>query len=292
MNNGTPTPKTDYEKKLFWRKVRLYLVWGVSFIACLILSFNLLEARFLKQVGPQINRAFAQIANLLPDLSENEQTLTKLYTAMTENRNSAVQAGIGLSEADLESIGESVDALISGCFDLDRITRVKVGHDGSVIVTRKSDGTIIAHPDERFVGSKLMVSSIREISDGDGGSSSLKGMNIAECKELSSISLDTFRTNQMAELFKLNHHFVYPSKLDTQSDNDILNNLMYASIVPYEDYYIVCGVKGIEYIQYMVQSLVISLLACVMLWVFVYYICLLLDRHDEDAVSLRSQLMA
>ena len=66
MNQTNHRERTPYEKKLFWRKARMYAVWAVTFVACLVVSLSAFNRRFLEINDPQIKGAYVQIAKLLP----------------------------------------------------------------------------------------------------------------------------------------------------------------------------------------------------------------------------------
>ena len=58
MNQANHKERTPYAKKLFWRKVRMYGVWVLTFIACLIVSLFAFNRRFFEINEPQIKRAY------------------------------------------------------------------------------------------------------------------------------------------------------------------------------------------------------------------------------------------
>ena len=70
----TPAQK-QYQRKIRWRKVRLYAVLVLSFILVLALSTAIFARNYSSRVKPQINRAVIQVARLLPQLEQNEAML-------------------------------------------------------------------------------------------------------------------------------------------------------------------------------------------------------------------------
>lgn len=291
MNTNPADPKTAWTKRLKWRKFRLYLVWAASFVICLVLSFGFLEARYEEMITPQISRAYAQVANMMPQLENNVTAVALTWGALTESRKQAAEMGIPLTEAEINaSEGADVDSVLTGCFAIDRIIHIKVGHSGSVVVVRQDNGEIVAHPNAKYIGSPMMVSRFSELPQ-DESSRGKWAVNISERKNLPLLDVNAFQNAKDTGKFDLKRLFVFPGNVSISNLPELLHGAMAASIAPYGDYYIVCGVDGLEYLSFMGNAVLISLIACVMLWLFVHYICLMLERHEENARALRTRLL-
>ena len=65
----------QYQRKIRWRKVRLYAVLVLSFILVLALSTAIFARNYSSRVKTQINWAVIQVARLLPQLEQNEAML-------------------------------------------------------------------------------------------------------------------------------------------------------------------------------------------------------------------------
>ena len=94
MNQTNRKERTPYEKKLFWRKARMYAVWALTFIACLIVSCSAFNKRFLEVNDPQVKGAYVQIAKLLPTLEANEASLYGTYALLSQSREEAKKMDI------------------------------------------------------------------------------------------------------------------------------------------------------------------------------------------------------
>ena len=111
MNQTNHRERTPYEKKLFWRKARMYAVWALTFIACLIVSLSAFNKRFLEINDPQIKGAYVQIAKLLPTLETNEASLYGTYALLSQSREEAKKMDITLSPDTLASSRSGPDTL-------------------------------------------------------------------------------------------------------------------------------------------------------------------------------------
>ena len=290
MNQTNRKERTPYERKLFWRKVRMYAVWALTFIACLIVSLSAFNQRFLEVNNPQIKGAYIQIAKLLPTLEANEASLIGTYALLVQSREEAKQLGITLS-GDTLAESRSADDILEGDYIVERITRLAVGHDGLVAIVKKDTGTIVAHPDENEIGKTLMVSPIinGDIINSEGRT---LATSIVNYKGIPDLDLSSFANEKDAQNLKLRRLILFSGDGGKVQLFSALGHMLFGSIVPYRDYYIVCGIDMWEYLFYMSRAVLISVIACVVLWLFTHYIALVLERHEQNGNDLRRQLVA
>ena len=290
MNQTNRKERTPYEKKLFWRKARMYAVWALTFIACLIVSCSAFNKRFLEVNDPQVKGAYVQIAKLLPTLEANEASLYGTYALLSQSREEAKKMDITLS-ADTLANTRSAQDIIKGSYVAERITRLTVGHDGLVAVVMKDTGAIVAHPDESEIGKTLMVSPIisGDIIDTEGMTLATSVVNYRGIPDL---DLSRFASESDARSVKLRRLILFPGDGEKVELASVLSTMLFGSIVPYGDYYIVCGIDMWEYLLYMSRAVFISVVACAVLWLFVHYIALMLEKHEQNGKDLRRQLIA
>ena len=290
MNQTNHRERTPYEKKLFWRKARMYAVWALTFIACLIVSLSAFNKRFLEINDPQIKGAYVQIAKLLPTLETNEASLYGTYALLSQSREEAKKMDITLSPDTLASSRSGPDTL-EGNYVAQRITRLAVGHDGLVAVVMKDTGEIVAHPNESEIGKTLMVCPIigGDIINTEGRTLATSVVNY---KGIPDLDLSRFANESTARSVKLRRLILFSGDGEKVELASALSAMLFGSIVPYGDYYIVCGIDMWEYLLYMSRAVFISVIACAVLWLFVHYIALMLEKHEQNGKDLRRQLIA
>jgi len=290
MTQTNRKPRTPYEKKLFWRKVRMYLMWGLTFIVCLVVSTVSFHHSFFKTVDPQIKSAYIQIAKLLPTLEESEVSLQETYQLLTQSREEALKMGITLS-SDTIAESRSADEIVEGSYALSRITHMTVGHNGGIAVALKDTGEIVAHPNANEVGKTLMVTrlSSRDLISTEGGNLATSVVNY---KGIPDLDLNSFANEREARNIKLRRLILFSGDGGKIRLTSALGTMFFGSIVPCGPYYIVCGIDMAEYLLYMARAVFISVSACVILWLFVHYIALMLDQHKANGKDLRKQLTA
>lgn len=290
MNQTQRKERTPYERKLFWRKVRMYLMWGLTFIVCLVVSMFSFHRSFFETIDPQIKSAYIQIAKLLPTLEESEMSLLETYKLLAQSREDAKNMDITLS-SDTIANSRTADEIVEGSYALSRVTNMTVGHNGGVAVALKDTGEIVAHPSKSEIGKTLMVSrlSSRDLVPIEGGALATSVVNY---KGIPGLNLDSFANEKDARNIKLRRLILFSGDSGKVRLTSALGTMFYGSIVPCGPYYIVCGIDIMEYLMYMSRAIFISVLACVILWLFVHYIALMLDRHEVNGKDLRKQLTA
>ncbi|MBQ6347218.1 MAG: mechanosensitive ion channel family protein [Clostridia bacterium] len=290
MNQTNKKERTPYEQKLFWRKARMYAVWAVTFVACLVVSLSAFNKRFLEINDPQIKGAYVQIAKLLPTLETNEASLYGTYALLSQSREEAKKMDITLS-ADTLADSRTAQDILESNYVAERITRLAVGHDGLVSVVMKDTGKIVAHPDEGEIGKTLMVSPI---IGGDiiNAERSTLATSVVNYRGIPDLDLSRFASESEARNVKLRRLILFPGDGEKVELASVLSTMLFGSIVPYGDYYIVCGIDMWEYLLYMSRAVFISVVACAVLWLFVHYIALMLEKHEQNGKDLRRQLIA
>ena len=291
MNQTNKKERTPYEQKLFWRKARMYAVWALTFIACLMVSLSAFNKRFLEINDPLIKGAYVQIAKLLPTLETNEASLYGTYALLSQSREEAKKMDITLS-ADTLADSRTAQDILESNYVAERITRLAVGHDGLVSVVMKDTGKIVAHPNEGEIGKTLMVSPI---IGGDIINAERRTLatSVVNYRGIPDLDLSRFASESEARNVRLRRLILFSSgdgeKVELAS---VLSTMLFGSIVPYGDYYIVCGIDMWEYLLYMSRAVFISVVACAVLWLFVHYIALMLEKHEQNGKDLRRQLIA
>ena len=290
MTQSNAKAQTPYERKLFWRKVRMYLMWGLTFVACLIVSLSSFNHRFFESIDPQIRSAYTQMATLMPTLDANEKALINTYEALVKGRAEARKMGFTLS-ADAIADSRSAQDILSGSSAVDRITRLTVGRNGMVTVASKETGEILTHPNEKEVGNTLMVCPLnnRDLVDTEVRTLTTSVVNY---KGIPDLDLERFADEESAKNIRLRRLILFSSKDGRFRLSSSLDTMLFGSIVPYGPFYIVCGISMWEYVLYMSRAVFISVVACVILWLFVHFIALTLNQHKLEAADLRKQLTA
>ena len=268
-----------YRRRLRWKKFFLYLIWILSAIAVFNTAYSVFESTHEKRVNPQIDRAIVQIAKLLPQMEQNEEALRNAYDNMTKSWEQiqisddfTFTGQIPYSEIDA-AFEEVVDGTLSW---LNRVTKLKVGRDGMVTVISKDDGTIVAHPDEKMVGTKLVI-----IGDG-------KGQNI--------IPIESINKSSESDDLDIHYTLMYPKGSGTSMLDHFVRAFaqgMYGGILAYGDYYILCGISATEFaLNVFANALLFTLIYVVMMWLFVKWICLVMNTHQVPFKTFRNKLFS
>ena len=290
MTQQKSNQRTPYEKKLFWRKVRMYLMWTLTFVACLIVSLTSFNARFFEAIDPQIRSAYIQMAKLMPALDANEKALVATYESLVMGRAEARKMGFTLSK---EAIADSRSArdILDGSSAVDRITRLTVGRHGFVTVASKETGKILTHPNENEVGNTLMVIPFKNHDLVDIEKRTL-ATSVVNYKGIPDLDLNNFADEANAKNINLRRLILFSSEDGRFRLSSSLNTMLFGSIVPFGSFYIVCGISMWEYILYMSRAVFISVVACAILWLFVHFISLTVSQHKLNGMDLRKQLTA
>ena len=283
MNLPFLKKRTPYERSLWSRKARMYVTWALVTIVSLVVSLTVFDARFFEMLDPQIKRAYVKMNDIVPSFAVSEYSVGVTYDLFKQSRKEVQESGITLSQ-DYASEDDSPLGRLDGSFTLEWVTQLGVGKRGSVVVVNKSTGEIIADSTGGNTGKTLMVAPLNV--------NHVVGLNVARYKGFPEVELSKFSSEDAAKDVRLKHMLVYVGDGTSSDIFSSVGGMMYGSIVTYEDMYIVCGIDVWEYLIYMARALYIVAVVSVLMWVFVHYIAMVLDRHEMDDGTLRTRLTA
>ena len=279
----TPEQKR-YRHRVNWIKAFLYLVWILSTIVMFTVSFLVFDNKFIERVNPQIDRAIIQVARLLPEMEKDEASLREAYDKM-------VQSWEEISSSDaFKNYGGITHTKIDARFEdvvgdtlswLNRVTKLKVGQDGLVTVISKDTDRIVAHPDQKLVGGEF-----KGITDSVTGGSSI--VSVEAVNELNSQDELDISYNMM---FPFGRSF--GQTLGAEGIVRSVQQSIYGAALEYGDYYIVCGIPAMEYASsVLVHALLVSCIYLILMWLFVRWICLVMNTRRETFKAMRNKLVS
>ena len=272
--------KTVFEKRLGQRKRRLYIIFTVGLIASLIVTFFTLMDDFDRITQPQIARAIIQISKMFPEIEYNDVTLRETYEETIKWQKWYYE------KMDLPKDKQSEFMLDEGEYNLpdeslswiERISRIKVGYDGYVVIVSKDDGKILSHPDADYVGKRMLMLDSNKI------------VPMNEAKNASSYDMMNITPDMNPNELKAKYLLMVPEGLS--GDEAILNGITVGYSVAYNDTYIIFGVGLKEMSSFMVKGFCVTLIAFIAVWVFIRYLSILISRHEKTGRAIRSKLIA
>lgn len=274
------TQKTVFEKRLGWRKRRLYLIFTAAFIISLITAFFTLSDYFDRITQPQIARAIIQISKMFPEIEYNDVNLREAYEGTIAWQKwyyekmelpKDKQSDFVLDEGEYNLPDESLSWI-------ERISRIKVGYDGYVVVVSKKDGKILSHPDADYVGRRMMTLDSNKI------------VPINESSNPSSYDMMDIKSDMDPNRLKAEYSFMAPEGVSGMEA--LMQGITVGYSVSYNDTYIIFGVGFKEMFSFMVKGFVVTLIAFIAIWVFIRYVSMLISRHDKNGRAIRSKLVA
>ena len=268
-----------YRKKILLRKLLLYLVLIISFFAVLIKNVDIYSENYKVILKPQICRAVIQVAQIIPQLEESESALREVCDQMNNSWDRIAADGI-LDESDynIPDTRSKLEQFIGETLSwMDRVTRLKVGRDGSVVVLDKDTMTVIAHPNENMLGIHLEPNE------------KLTKENVVDLRSV------TPKTK--AEDLEANFNVFenVPPEEDFASFfefDDYMSKSLYGCIMEYGDYYIICGISLYERLSFLANAAIVTVILFILIWLIIKWICLVLDRRCETPRSMRNKLIA
>ena len=279
----TPEQKR-YRYRVNWIKAFLYIVWIVSTVVMFNVSFHIFNKDFKNRVNPQIDRAIIQIAKLLPEMEKNETSLREAYDKMVkswEDISSSDDFNLNGSLSHRGADATFEDVVGDTLSWLNRVTKLKVGQDGMVTVISKEDNRIVAHPDEKLVGGEFNV-----IGDSEAENSSV-------------VSVESINALTSPDDLDIHYDLMFPlgRTLGTTLNFDNLvrsvQQSIYGASLAYVDYYIVCGIPTGEFVSSVIgHALIVSCIYLILMWLFVRWICLVINIRRETFKSMRNKLVA
>ena len=186
----TPEQK-KYGKKIRRRKTGLYVVLVIFFLLALMISTFLFLGNYAKILMPQIGRAMIQVSRLLPQLEKNEAMLRESYDQMIQSWETVFDPESEEYAKYLAERNAEYEQLVGDTLSwMNRVTKLRVGRDGFIVVIDKATNSILAHPNEDYVGRQAMPLS--DLSEDDV------------------ISIQTIRARTKAEDLNLSLKFIEP----------------------------------------------------------------------------------
>ena len=268
-----------YKRQILRRKLRLYAVLLLASVLVLILSVALLDRNYTTRLEPQINRAVIQVAKLLPQLEQNEEALRVAYAQMTGSWEELLSHDV-FSEADFTLPNEAMlEEIVGDTLSwMNRVTKLKVGRDGFMLVVDKETSRILAHPNENYVG--RLFQPFDQIAE--DGIVAIKSINRWTKPENLNLSLGIMEPYKLA----INRVHTFQGFLD------YLRMSLIGCVMDYGDAYIVCGIPVLEWASYIVgNALVFTLFFVILMWLLIKWISLVTDCRRETVKSLRLKLI-
>ena len=124
-----------WRHRLAWKKFFLYFALIVSTIAVFATSFIFFDDDFERILRPQVNRAIVQVAQLLPQLEQNETALRDAYDQMVQSWEKVFNSGdFSINGVFSSAARARTDASFERIVDdtlswLNRVTKLKVGRE-------------------------------------------------------------------------------------------------------------------------------------------------------------------
>ena len=270
------------KSKILRTKMVLYLVLVVLTVIFARLSFALYANDFDGRLRPQIVRAMIQVSKILPELEENEQAIRDINDNLEKRRQSIYDVHEeDLDELEDSEIGteENVETVVDHTLSwMNRVTKLRVGREGRVIVVSQEDYTILACPEEEYVGQKLYLIGgekfdIEAVPDLEELGGSLSKKDIPQ-------GLNIFAPASIARM------------LMKQQLGALASGII-GSVFAYKDTYILCGVtlgEGITYV--VVRCLVSTLIFFVIAWVLARYIGFALSWRRDGVKAFRRKMVS
>lgn len=261
-------------------KAGLYILLALLTGIFAFISFRFYSYDIEMRLNPQVQRAILQASRLLPQLEENEDALREISDSLDKSRERIIRANRELSDDQTGDEEENVETVISETISwMNRITKLRVGRRGHVTVVSQDDFTILAHPDERFVGEKLHPLW-----------GSLDRETIPDLKEIRG----KIRRKDLTD----DYYLFFPDTFfmqnpDTERYYAAVDAGVYGAVFSYKDTFIICGVTLYETLAFVIFRCFFStLFFFVFAWVFVRYVGFSLLRHLDDTETFRSKLVS
>jgi small conductance mechanosensitive channel len=267
--------------KILQTKTVMYLLLILLTGIIAFMSFSFYNDDLEERLHPQIVRALIQVSKILPQLEENEQAIRDINDDLEKKR----QNFLNENEEDLEDIDdpgeteEDVETVINNTLSwMNRITKLRVGREGHVMVISQDDYTILAHPEDKYVGQMLYLVDNEDF-------------DIEAIPDLGEIGGRLSKDDIPEEL----HLFIPVSVYDMDIDQlfDALEAGIIGSVFAYKDTYILCGVTLREGLIYVViRTFFTTLFFFLIGWVLVRYSGFALLWHKDGKTVFRRKLVS
>ena len=271
-----------YRHRLTWKKVFLYIAWLASAVGVFFVAFNVFDVDYESRIQPQIDRAVIQVAKLLPQMEQNEAALRDSYEQMIQSWENILKSD------DFSVSGEFSRDWIDATFEdvvgdtlswLNRVTKLKVGRNGMIAVISKEDNRIVAHPDAQMVGGEFIVKENPDSQDS------------------AIVSIEDINALASPNDLKISYGMLFPhgNNIGMNALEQFVTSVseaVFGSAISYGDYYIICGVPAMEFVTgVFLNALLIAAIYMVAMWLFVHWICLVMNTRRETARSMRNKLI-
>ncbi|MCR5453214.1 MAG: mechanosensitive ion channel [Lachnospiraceae bacterium] len=255
------SPEKKYDIKLKRRIKRVYLIMIIMMIPFLNIVITVYGNKTKDIMSPEIDRATEQVSYLLPKLKENEKKLRETYENIRDIRDRELKylkekKGNDVYFDNEKMIEEDLESLISDTLTwTEQVIRIKVGQEGSVVVLDK-EGKIIAHPNEKYKGVKLVLNA-----------GIMDGVNFS----FYPINTSTGNLDKLEDFF-----------------DDLLNVCMVGRLEEYDGKYVLIGIPFSEVFVTVVQPVfTVFVVTLVALWLLAKYISLSLIKHENSINVLK-----
>lgn len=268
------------KSKILRTKTVLYLALVVMTGFFAVLSFHLFASDLNDRLQPQIVRAMVQVSKILPQLEENEQAIRDINDNLANRRQRVSEEEDLEEQADPEISKEAnVETVIDRTLSwMNRVTQLRVGRQGHVVVVSKEDYTILAHPDEEFVGQKLYLAGNRRFDP-------------AAVPQLDEMDDKLSKGDIPKKFYAFFPSSVFTMNIDQLSD--ALDAGIVGSVFAYKDTYILCGVTLSESFSYVVLRCVLSTLFFFLIaWLLVRYVGFALSWRKDGRTEFRRKLVS
>ena len=255
------------------RKTSIYLLFVILTLGFAYASFYLFEEDLVVRTIPQVKRAMVQVSRLLPQLEENEEAVREVYDDLEEKRRQFIENNeedLGEQRIGTKSAEKIIDQTLSW---MNRVTKLRVGRQGHVVVVSQNDYTILAHPNESYIGQPMYTVNDIDLD---------KVIDISEIgsKEIS----DDFHLFFPASFFE--------RRISLENIEETADAGIYGAVFTYKDTYILCGTTLMEILVYVIlRSFFTTLFFFSITWVFVRYIGFLLLWMKDSRREFRSKLV-
>ncbi len=254
------TNSSKIKGKIRLTKVIMYLLLIVATVVFGVVSFNLYTDKLESDLIPQVSRAISQVSEVLPQLEENEQALREVNKNLETSRKILFQNNSDLLTSRVTNSDENVETVIDHTLSwMNRVANLKVGRSGHVVVISAEDFSILAHPDESYVGEGLYPAD-----------TSINTADIPNVEEIKGM----IKEKDISGDF---HIFFPESVLKLGNGLDAVLKFMEQGmtgvVFSYKDTYIICGVTLEEMFSFVIlRTLVATLLFFIIAWVFCRFV--------------------
>ena len=269
-----------YRIRILLRKFLLYFVLAVAFVIALFQNIGIYNDNYRERLKPQIRRAVIQVAQIIPPLEESELALRTVCEQMENSWDRISADGIlDASDYEIPDTDAKLEMFIGETLSwMDRVTRLKVGRDGSVLVLDKDTMTVLAHPDASLIGIRLKPDAEIDMN------------RILDLKSVTSKTRPEDLDVQIG-IFE----YIPPEDRNMESIlslDEYMRKSVYGCLMEYEDHYIICGISAYERAGYLVNAFIVTLILFILIWLIIRWISLVISRRCETARSLRIKLVS